>query len=188
MTDWGRKLKAMGVVFQVYSSTDRLRTDINLILVSADKVKFKTWRKHLAELNQVLRVSRIVFDEAHLPLLCENFREAMRNMNEIRQFEMQLVLLSGTVPRFSVAALKAAFGLSDNAVEIRESCNRPELEYIMKTPASSDVQVNMVIQIVESERRRWISEDRGLVFVTYMEDGEILAKSPGGHSITDRTI
>ncbi|KAG2030468.1 hypothetical protein BDR03DRAFT_987079 [Suillus americanus] len=179
MTDWERKLKSMGVRFQVYSPTVPLLKDVNLILVSADRVGFKTWRQHLAELNEVLRVGRFVFDEAHLPLLSGNFREALRHVNEIRQFPMQLVLLSGTVTQSNVAALKAAFGLADNAVEIRESCNRPELEYIMKTPAPSIVQENMVIQIMESERRSWTSEDRGLVFVTYMEDGESLVNKSG---------
>ncbi|KAG2088572.1 uncharacterized protein F5147DRAFT_525879, partial [Suillus discolor] len=131
MTDWERKLKAMRVPFQVYNPNVPLLKNVNLILVSADKAKFKTWRQHLAELNQVLSVSRTIFDEAHLPLLCKNFREAMQYMQEIRQFSMQLVLLTGTLPQSSVAALKAAFGLADNAIEIRESSNRPELEYIM---------------------------------------------------------
>ncbi|KAG2063370.1 hypothetical protein BDR04DRAFT_1123305 [Suillus decipiens] len=179
MTDWERKLKVMGVRFQVYSPSVPLSKDVNLILVSADKTKFKTWRQHLAELNEVLPVSRTIFDEAHLPLTSEDFREALWYMNEIRQFAMQLVLLSGTVPLRSVAALKAAFGLADDAIEIRESGNRPELEYIMKTPAPSNTLENTVIQIVKNEQKTWTSEDRGLVFVTYLADGTSLANKSG---------
>ncbi|KAG2743923.1 P-loop containing nucleoside triphosphate hydrolase protein [Suillus brevipes Sb2] len=162
MTDWERKLKAMGARFQIYNPTVRLPRDTNLIPVSTDKAKFKTWRQHLAELNEVLPVGRLVFDEAHLPLLAENFREAMRYMQEIREFPMQLVLLSGTIPPFSVATLKASFGLAGNAIKIRESGNRPELEYIMKTPARSNTLESTAIQIVESKRRTWTPEDSGL--------------------------
>ncbi|KAG2088559.1 uncharacterized protein F5147DRAFT_658677 [Suillus discolor] len=98
-TDWERKLKAMSVPFQVYNQAVPLLKDVNLILISAGKAKFKTWRQHLAELNQVLSVSRTIFDEAHLRPLCENFREAMQYMQEIRQFSMQLALLTGTLPQ-----------------------------------------------------------------------------------------
>lgn len=177
MTDWERKLKAMGVPFQVYSPSNKsLKKNVNLILTSADKVKFGTWRKQLAELNESLPVSRLVFDEAHLTLLAEDFRASMRAVQELRQFpDMQLVLLSGTVPPSSVAALKKTFGLMDDAVEVRESSNRPELEYILEAPASSSILEGKTIQIVERERREWSPKDRGLVFVTYMEDGQCLA-------------
>ncbi|KAG1787230.1 P-loop containing nucleoside triphosphate hydrolase protein [Suillus plorans] len=147
MTDWERKLKAMRVPFQVYDPSVPLLKDVNLVLVSADKAKFKT--------------------------------EAMQYMQEIRQLSMQLVLLTGTPPQSSVAALKAAFDLADNAIEIRESINRPELEYIMKAAAPSNAPEDMVIQIVACERQRWTSDDRGLVFVTYLEDGESLANKAG---------
>jgi superfamily II DNA helicase RecQ len=176
MSDWERKLKGMGVPFQVYDPTKPLGTTINLILVSADKAKFKTWRQKLAELDSTLSVSRMVFDEAHLPLLSNDFRESMRDMLELRQFPMQLVLLSGTIPPSSVAALKTIFGLTNNAYEIRQSNNRPELEYILKPPApSSDIEEE-TIQIVAKERKEWSAKDRGLVFVAYMEDGDSLAE------------
>lgn len=176
MTDWERKLKAMKVVFQVYDPTKPLASTINLILVSADKAKFKTWRQRLGELDAVLPVTRMVFDEAHLPLLANDFRESMRHMLELRQFRMQLVLLSATVPPSSISALKSMFGLTRNVREIRQSNNRPELEYILKVPLPSHRIEEETIQIVAKEQRGWSSKDRGLVFVAYLEDGENLAK------------
>ncbi|KAG1742875.1 hypothetical protein EDB19DRAFT_1827580 [Suillus lakei] len=124
MTDWERKLMAMGIGFQVYIPTVQLFKDINLIRVSVDREKFNMWK---------------------------------------------LVLLSGMVPPSSIGALKKAFGLAENAIEIRELSNWPELEYIMKTPAVSNTQESM----------GWAPEDRGLVFITYMEDGESLANKSG---------
>lgn len=68
------------------------------------------------------------------------------------------------------------FGLLSTAIEIRESINRPELEYIMRQPAQPNTLESKAIQIVAQERQQWSSEDRGLVFVTYMEDGESLSE------------
>lgn len=75
--------------------------------------------------------------------------------------------MSGTIPPFSVTALKAFFDLVGNAIEIRESGNQPELEHLMKTSVQSDMLESMVIQIIESERQTWTPKDRGLVFVTH---------------------
>ncbi|KAG1853621.1 P-loop containing nucleoside triphosphate hydrolase protein [Suillus subluteus] len=168
-----KALKAMRVPFQVYNQSHPLSSSINLTLVSADKARFKTWRQYLAELNEILPVSRMVFDEAHLALLSDEFRVSMQDLHELRQFSMQLILLTSTMPQSSVAALKTMFGLLPTAIEIRESINRPELEYIMRQPAQSNTLETKVTQIVEQEQKQWTTNDRGLVFVTYMEDGEI---------------
>jgi superfamily II DNA helicase RecQ len=176
MTDWERKLTAMNVPHQVYDQSRPLNPEINLILVSVDKARFKTWRQYLAELNEAIPVSRMVFDEAHLPLLSEDFRTSMRDLHELRQFSMQLILLTGTMPSFSLAALKKTFGILSTAIEIRESSNRPELEYIMRPPAQSNTLQTKVIQIVEQEQEQWTTKDRGLVYVTYIEDGDSLSE------------
>jgi superfamily II DNA helicase RecQ len=184
MTDWERKLKAMGVPFQVYNHSHSLSTNINLILVSADKARFKTWRQYLAELNEILPVSRMIFDEAHLALLSEDFRMSMQDLHELRQFSMQLVLLSATIPPSSIAALKATFGLLSTTIEIKESSNRPELEYIMRAPALANTLEMKAIQIVEQEQSQWTAKDRGLIFVTYIEDGNSLSERVSNPSIT----
>ena len=126
MTDWERKLTEMKIPFQVYhpnSNGGRLRSDINLILVSADRATHAGWRQALATINQVLPVTRLVFDEAHLVLLSEDFRKSLTNISELRQLPMQLILLSGTVPPQSVMALKSAFRLTSDTIQVRQSSN-----------------------------------------------------------------
>jgi len=167
----------MGVPFQVYSPMTPLQKNINLILVSADKAKFKTWREHLTEFNQTLPVTRLVFDEAHLPLISDDFRESMRNLGELRQFAMQLILLSATIPPSSISAVKKAFGLLETTAEIRESSNRPELQYIIKERMMSCIMERQTVKIVKMEMKNWTKKDRGLVFVTYLDDGKSLAES-----------
>ncbi|KAG1765747.1 P-loop containing nucleoside triphosphate hydrolase protein, partial [Suillus placidus] len=176
MTDWKRKLDAMKVNFQVYDPSRRLSPHANLILVSIDQARFKTWRQYLAEFNEIIPVKRMVIDEAHLALLAEDFRVSMRDLHELRQVDAQLILLTGTMPQSSIAALKEMFGLADTTIEIRESINRPELEYIMRQPAQSNTLEIKTIQIVEQEQEQWTTKDRGLVFVTYLDDGRSLSQ------------
>ncbi|KAG1853343.1 hypothetical protein F4604DRAFT_1933238 [Suillus subluteus] len=125
--------------------------------VGATEHLFAIFDAYLAELNEILPVSRMVFDEAHLALLSDEFRVSMQDLHELRQFSMQLILLTGTMPQSSVAALKTMFGLLRTAIYIRESINRPELEYIMRQPAQSNTLETKVTQIVEQERKQFCS-------------------------------
>jgi len=117
-----------------------------------------------------------VFDEAHLVLLSEDFRKSLANVLELQQLPMQLVLLSGTVPPQSVMALKSAFQLTQETIQVQQSSNRPELEYIMEKTMGSPGLPSKVIYIVQREQQEWKEKDRGLVFVTYMEDEKALAR------------
>ena len=174
VTDWRRKLDSMEIVYQEYQG-GRLDSGTNLVLVSADRATLGGWRQSIAELNETIPITRMVFDEAHLALLSDNFRDSLARVKELRQFSMQLVLLSGTVPPTSIPALKTSFELLENAVEIRESSNRPELEYILEQPLNSGAIQNKIRDIVSEEQKEWTGKDRGLIFVTYIDDGEALA-------------
>ncbi|KAG1761237.1 hypothetical protein EDD22DRAFT_954216 [Suillus occidentalis] len=187
VTNWKKKLKAMEVPFQIYNDSRPLLTNINLILVSADKARFKTWRQYLTEFNEVLLATRMVFDEAHLTLLSEEFRVSLQDVHKLRQFPMQLVLLMAIMPHSSILALKHMFGLLSTAIEIRELINCPKLEYIMRQPAQSNTLESKAIQIVVQERQQWTSEDRGLVFVTYMKNSKSLSERTTIDRLTGRS-
>lgn len=178
VTDWSRKLKAMQVPFQIYDSgkSGTLQSDINIILVSADRATFHGFHGFLERLNMTLPIRRLVFDEAHLALLADDYRKSLRRMDEIRCLPMQLVLLSGTVPPTSVSELHDRFGLEeDTTLQIRESSNRPELEYILEAGFTPTKILQRVVQIVQEQRRGWGDNDRGLVYVTYLDDGSALS-------------
>lgn len=178
MTDWQRKLDAMEIPYQTFDPSidqGRLHPSINLILVSADRATFSTWRTMIAELHESLPITRMVFDEAHLPLLSDDFRNSLGRVNELRQHGMQMILLSATVPPASVDTLKSSFGVLKDAIEIRQCSNRTELEYILKQPVPSGELSETLKTIISQEQEGWKSEDRGLIFVTYIADGEALA-------------
>ena len=70
--DWHHKLTAMDIAHQIFDPSQnrgRLDININLILVSADKAKYSSWRTALAEFHQTVPMTCMVFDEAHIVLL-----------------------------------------------------------------------------------------------------------------------
>ena len=117
------------------------------------------WHQSITELNEMMPITRMVFDEAHLALLSDNFHNLLVHVKELPQFSMQLVLLSGTVPPTSIPALKTSFELLENAVEIQENSNRPELEYILEQPLNSGAIQNKIRNVVSKEQKEWMGKD-----------------------------
>jgi superfamily II DNA helicase RecQ len=112
ITDYKRKFDAMGIKYDHYTSSTRtLRQDVHFILVSADMAMTASWKQCILDLNDHVEVTRLFFDEAHLPLLNRNFRAALSHLSDLRLFSMQFILLTGTAPPSSVKELYKIFGL-----------------------------------------------------------------------------
>jgi hypothetical protein len=52
------------------------------------------WQQALGELNKRQLMVRFIFDEGHQAFIADDFRNALKNLTELRQFPMQLVVLS----------------------------------------------------------------------------------------------
>jgi superfamily II DNA helicase RecQ len=77
ITDYKRKFDIMGIKYDHYTSnTKALKQDVNFIFVSADMAKTTCWKECILDLNDRVEVTRLFFDEAHLPLLNHDFRAA----------------------------------------------------------------------------------------------------------------
>ncbi|KZP18977.1 P-loop containing nucleoside triphosphate hydrolase protein, partial [Athelia psychrophila] len=101
MADTERKLRDMGVDFEKYRKGQSIGGEAKLILVSIENARTPEWRKAISELDNRVpdtRVSRIVIDEAHFAFTASDFRDALRNLKEMRTHSMQFVLLSATIP------------------------------------------------------------------------------------------
>ncbi|KAG1723163.1 hypothetical protein EDD22DRAFT_790177, partial [Suillus occidentalis] len=133
MIDFQRRLKGIGVPFQIYGACPGgLNPRENLILVTADQAHTEGWRESMAVLNQRKRIARLVFDEAHLPLIANDYREALQHIYELRSLAVQMVLLTATLPPSSVPDLKSCFGLGEDALVVRQCTNREELTYFLE--------------------------------------------------------
>jgi superfamily II DNA helicase RecQ len=179
IADYTRRLKDMGVGFELYEGRGCLLGQHNLILVSADRVKTPMWRQALMELHQRRTVVRMVFDEAHFVFTASNFRQSLLNVHEVRILPVQLVILSGTIPLQSQELTVTSFGLRDPLI-IRTLTIRPEIRYVLEPPRASNQDiVSRVKAVVAAETVKFTSEDRALVFVPYLDQGETIASSLG---------
>ena len=177
MADYIRKLDEMKVPYEVFtSSSTRISGNKNLVLVSVDRARTVHWHQALAEVNQIVKVVRFIVDEGQLGLTAVEYRDALKDLYELRQFPMQLVVLSGTLQPKSEKALMDSFGMSKNTIIIRTPTIRPELQYILEKPRNSTKDITRrVLQLIGHYKTQMVAQDRVLVFVPYIQEGNILA-------------
>lgn len=174
--DYQRRLTQMRVSYQLYGEDSQLDVTKNLILVSADKAQTRGWRSALSILNQKKTVARLVFDEAHIPMIAKDYRKSLENIHQVRSLPMQLVLLSATLPPTFIPELISSYNLLPNTTIVRQSTNRPELIYVLEKMKSTSLQARTT-QILAEEELNWSSEDRGLVFVASIAEGQKLVNA-----------
>lgn len=112
ITDYKRKFDEMELKYDSYTNnTKTLRQDVNFIFVSADLAKTNSWKQCIMNLDECAEVSRLFFDEAHIPLLSKGFRPSLNHLSDLRVLNIQFTLLTATAPPSSEDALYKLFGL-----------------------------------------------------------------------------
>ena len=91
---------------------------------------------------------------------------------------MQLAVLSGTVLEKSVSTVMEMFGLGQNTVIIRTLTIRPELRYILEK-LNNRLITGQVKEIIESHQSEMLLRDRVLIFVPFLDQGDLIAKGLG---------
>ena len=170
VTDYQRRLDAMDIryqVWQTYSNNPHaVRTDVNLILVTIEQAQKAVFKEELVKAHRSQPIKRFVFDEAHTALLAETYRQSMRHIDELRHMlPVQFVLMSGTIPPNAVAAVRDRFGIMPNAVEIRTTSVRPELQYMLEPPLRQWGNEPIALRaqlLMEHYTAEFQPEDRGL--------------------------
>jgi superfamily II DNA helicase RecQ len=175
--DFERKLRAMGIPFCTYDSAEpriQLGRDANLVLVSADRVRWDGWQQAVAILHQHRPVVRQVIDEAHIPLLSQDFRLALKHMSDIRcSMPIQIVLLTASGHKELLAAMRKSYAIEESAVVVHEPSNRPELRYVWQNVKDTDAMMAMIASAVQQNVRQ--PEDRAIIFVPWKNLGEEIA-------------
>jgi superfamily II DNA helicase RecQ len=117
MFDYMRRLKDMGITYEVFleAQTKGLSGAHNLVLVSADMRKSAHWKQCLAELNERKPVVHTIFDEGQYAFTANDFHSALCHLDEIQQFLMQLIVMSGTIPPHCEQVIIESFGLNPKA-------------------------------------------------------------------------
>ena len=182
ITDYKRKFDIMDIKYDHYTGNTRtLRQDVHFIFVSADMAKTTSWKQCILDLNDHVAVTRLFFDEAHLPLLNHNFRTALSHLSDLRVLPMQFILLTGTAPPSSEKALYKIFGLiPSNTITLRGLTDRPELFYeVLPYALTYDIALTFVKNILADHDRVKKPGDAVLLFVPFIEVGEHLSKDLG---------
>jgi superfamily II DNA helicase RecQ len=178
--DFQRKLQAMDVSFYTYDSNEshiHLGSS-NLVLVSADHVQWDAWKQAIVTLHQRRPVVQQIIDEAHIPLLSEDFRQSLQHMSDIRcSIPLQLVLLTASGHHELLAAMRTAYTIEENAIVVHEPSNCPELRYVWQTVQNTDLMLQAISSAITTNVQQ--DQDRGIIFVPWKELGETIASHFG---------
>lgn len=184
LEDWKNRLNKLGLPYEVFDPHTPAavsRTSANLVLVSADRSKFQSFREALVSLAAHRVVLRLVFDEAHFWYTDTQFREkAFSVPSTLRNLPVQIVLLSATIPPAAATLLQQQFALTKPLV-IRNHPHRKELAYIITPGIPHDEMFNTLQTYLDEleEEHQWQEQDRWLVFVRSVQQGVTLAAELG---------
>lgn len=179
ITDYKRKFTAMKIPFDVYCpKKNHINPHAKFLLISADVTLSSKWPQFLAELAETFNVRRLIFDEAHIPMISTDYRQVMSLLDQIRIIPLQFVLLTGSCPPASEGRMMELFGMEPTSTAIFRGCtDRPELEYIRKLPCTSITKaLQEVDHIVGKQKQTADSTARGMVFVPFIDTGTMVAK------------
>jgi len=135
------------------------------------------WQQALVEVHERHPMVRSIFDEAHQAFTANDFRNSLRNLSDLRQIPMQLVVLSGTVLLQSQSTMMEMFGLLPNTIVICTPSIQPELKYILEQPMSNNHLIATQAKVVyDSHLLKFTAQDHALIFVPYLDQGKDLAE------------
>lgn len=108
-------------------NTDIHSVSENIVFVSVELAGTPKFREFLKVHEG--RIGGIYIDEVHLYKTWSNFRSKLENIKLIREINVPLILMSGTVPIAMEKALLEEFKLASSTIIHRGQTNRAELEY-----------------------------------------------------------
>ncbi|KAF8162342.1 hypothetical protein K438DRAFT_1618458 [Mycena galopus ATCC 62051] len=167
LEDWERRLDEFGLAYERFkgAAEPTIAGRANLVLVTSDMVKEKAWET-----------------AAHYYAADYEFRpEALAKPYRIRGFNFQIALLSATVSEPAFQFLTREFEL-ERPLRITSGSHRPELELIIQHDCKSSAdQLQRAHSTISQyvQHPDWKPEDRWILFVSSLIDGENYAKALG---------
>lgn len=179
-TDYVRRLKEIHIHFNHYHEHGvRLNPQLGLVLVSLNHALTNGFVHALGMLNNVRKVKRICTDELHYCLDGEVFwQESLGKLGELRLLapEAQIVGMSGTIPIQAEQHVAHLLSLTKPYKVIRTSINRPEIRFVREDSRLWSSIEAAIKTIMEESRSTFSAEDRGMIFVPYVDRGNALAR------------
>jgi len=174
LEDWERRLKNAGMPYGVFRSGISDFFGSSLVLTTVDLAVGKEFLEAIERSHALDGFGGIFIDEVHDVFVSRDFCACMRLLWGIRTLSFPIVVMSGTLPVTMERPLIAELNLQTNAVIVRRSSNRPELKYIIEPPLMSQKELYKRVKTIVRLRRLGENE-RGIIFVNTIYDGETLA-------------
>ena len=140
----------------------------SIVLVSIETISNSEFFLYLKKLEQLGKLDRIIFDEAHLIVTSANYRYQMHSLKRLRIFATQFVFFSATLPDFVLSKLEESMVLTKNTV-LRTSTIRNNISYRVKvfpkTVRQESERFEEVLTTIIDLKADFEVSDRVLIFV-----------------------
>lgn len=182
LEDWMRRLDQLSLTYEHYTGAkgEPLTGQSNLILASADVVRFNTFMEAITILGYTRPILRMVIEEGHYWFTDYGWRDvAFADPYTMRKFNFQVVIMSATLPQAGEQFLIDQFELF-NPVRIGSTSLRTELTVEIapqvETVSAAVKRAQEIIQKISKEN--WMqSQDRYIIYVGSLNEGKEVASS-----------
>ena len=176
ISDYKRKFNKMQIPYDIFTPGQTfIKPQSKFLIVSPDHAQSAKWKQLLVSLTDLYNISRLIFDESHIPITSVDYRKVMHFLNQLRIIPMQMVLITATCPPSSLDFMMTLFGLEKGStVVFRGPTDRPELEYVrMPAMGNLDKCLPFLDQLIQTHALE--ENDRTMIFVPYISTGEKVA-------------
>lgn len=129
-----QKATQLGLDFRIWEQTDEraiTQGSFDLILVSMETAANFTFARVVRGLIEQQKISRIIFDEAHLIDTHKRFRSDFHMLGFLGSLQVPLFLASATLTSASVNSIRSMLHLG-NSMVIRGDISNPNITYIVE--------------------------------------------------------
>lgn len=152
-----QKAKAIGLDLRIWEQTDTqalMRADFDLILVSLETAANPTFAQIVRDLIEQEKLSRIIFDEAHLIDTQKGFRPDFHKLGFLGTLPTPLFFASATLTSDSVSGIRSMLHLGDSMI-IRGNISNPNITYIVDSfPSETGNQHAKIAKVVLKDKQQ----------------------------------
>lgn len=171
-----QKAKKLGLDFRIWEETEEqalIRANFDLILVSLETAANFTFARIVRDLINQNRVSRIIFDEAHLIDTQKGFRPDFHKLGFLGTLSTPLFFASATLTLTSVNSIRSMLHLGDSMI-VRGDISNPNIIYIvLDYPSETKDQDAMVAKKVLNSYQPGTTDKHHKAIVFYMSMSEV---------------
>jgi superfamily II DNA helicase RecQ len=174
-----------GLTCGLWSPTMSATCPPSTILVSVESTQWGVFKEFVKKLLFNDYLARVIVDEAHLALTHAMFREIMKTLQWIGSLDVQIVLLTATLPISLEGDLLDTFGLT-TCYTSRAETSRPNIAFnVVRSPSSS---LDQTVKDEYGKAFAYSSSNRILVFCLSKREARLTAQQLGiPHCDADHT-